>query len=239
MDFAPSSYALGISSDCWYAYMDRFLTEGVDDDEKESVVWNMIQLVDLYYAALDGHKVNSNLTLLFLALFLPIKQVQVRHSLKVKAYPHFMEKEKFEPYHSISILGRIYDETKKAALQQSENDQILSAVRSICIQLAAVKSVGQLVVAWCPGQARHVLELLYGAEDFEETPRDYSEVFMEACTIYRIVYEQARSTKSIRKCCFVWNVAGAALCHLHAMKYAVQHGVKTALCPLSVIRQLY
>ncbi|WVZ83865.1 hypothetical protein U9M48_030961 [Paspalum notatum var. saurae] len=240
--FIPN-YALGISSDCWYAYMDRFLTEGVDDDEKESVVWNMIQLVDLYYAALDGHK------------------VQVRHSLKVKAYPHFMEKERFESYHSISILGRIYDETKKAALQQSENDKIQITTLQCFTEMEAAPQCTSL---WeyryneYLSKSKELFDLgkeakneefeklyqnykrlLYGAEEFEETSRHYSEVFMEACTIYRIVYERARSTNSIGRCCFVWIVAGAALCHLHAMKYAVQHGVKTALCPLSVIRQLY
>jgi RNA-dependent RNA polymerase len=83
------------------------------------------------------------------------------------------------------------------------------------------------------------MQLLYGAEEFEETKRDLSDVFMEACTIYRIVYERARSTRSVTKCRFVWNVAGAALCYLHATKYAVQRGEKTVLCPLSVIRQLY
>jgi RNA-dependent RNA polymerase len=65
------------------------------------------------------------------------------------------------------------------------------------------------------------LQLLYGAEEFEETRRAHSKVFMEACAIYRIVYERARSTKSIGKCRFVWTVVGAALCHLHAKKYAM------------------
>jgi DNA-binding protein Fis len=41
--------------------MDRLLTEGVDQDEKKSIVENMIKLVDLYYAALDGHKVSYDL----------------------------------------------------------------------------------------------------------------------------------------------------------------------------------
>nr|CAB3483941.1 unnamed protein product [Digitaria exilis] len=76
--------------------------------------------------------------------------------------------------------------------------------------------------------------LLYGAEEFEETARDHSVVFMEACTIYRIVYESARSTRSISKCRFVWVVAGAALCHLHARMYAMQRGEKAMLCPISV-----
>jgi RNA-dependent RNA polymerase len=61
--FPSYSYALGLSSDCWLAYMDRFLTEGINQDEKKSIAENMIKLVDLYYLALDGHKVCYNLML--------------------------------------------------------------------------------------------------------------------------------------------------------------------------------
>lgn len=52
-----------LAPDCWLAHMDRLLTEGVDQDEKKSIVENMIKLVDLYYAALDGHKVSYDLVL--------------------------------------------------------------------------------------------------------------------------------------------------------------------------------
>jgi RNA-dependent RNA polymerase len=61
--FPSYSYALGLSSDCWLAHMDRFLTGGIDQDETESIAKNMIKLVDIYYSALDGHKVNYNLML--------------------------------------------------------------------------------------------------------------------------------------------------------------------------------
>ena len=51
--------------------MDWFLTEGVDQDEKKSIEENMIKLVDLYYWALDGHKVSYTLMLSinFISLF--------------------------------------------------------------------------------------------------------------------------------------------------------------------------
>ena len=69
--FPSYSYALGLSSDCWLAYMNWFLTEGVDQDEKKSIEENMIKLVDLYYWALDGHKVSYTLMLSinFISLF--------------------------------------------------------------------------------------------------------------------------------------------------------------------------
>ncbi|PUZ46203.1 hypothetical protein GQ55_7G031800 [Panicum hallii var. hallii] len=111
--FIPN-YALGISSDCWLAFMDRFLTEEVDEDEKKSIAKKMIKLVNLYYWALDGNK------------------VKVDRNLRVEAYPHFMEKKGFESYHSTSILGRIYDETEKAISQQSENDKQIQITMLPC-----------------------------------------------------------------------------------------------------------
>lgn len=57
---------------------------------------------------------------LFLTMCLPIKQVNVDRKLRVEAYPHFMEKKGVESYHSISILGRIYDETEKVISQQCD-----------------------------------------------------------------------------------------------------------------------
>ncbi|KAF8650247.1 hypothetical protein HU200_064005 [Digitaria exilis] len=241
--FVPN-YSLGISTDCWLAYMDRFLTEGVDEDEKELIAEKMIKLVNLYYWALDGYK------------------VIIDRDLRVEAYPHFMEKKGFTSYHSISILGRIYDETEKTILQQCENDRQIQITMLPCF--TEVEGTAECTSLWeyryeeYLGKAvgfialdkeekneefqklyQHYKRLLYGAEEFEETTRDHSVLFMEACTIYRIVYERARSTRSISKCRFVWVVAGAALCHLHARMYAMQRGEKTMLCPISVVRQLY
>ncbi|PUZ46205.1 hypothetical protein GQ55_7G031800 [Panicum hallii var. hallii] len=188
--------------------------------------------------------------------------VKVDRNLRVEAYPHFMEKKGFESYHSTSILGRIYDETEKAISQQSENDKQIQITMLPCF--TEVEATPECTSLWEDRYQEYLRKsrelisldkeekndefqklyqsykhLLYDAEEFEETTRDYSKVFMEACAIYRIVYERARSTKSIGKCRFVWTVAGAALCHLHATKYAMQRGERTALCPISVIRQLY
>ncbi|KAK8448414.1 hypothetical protein SEVIR_7G003552v4 [Setaria viridis] len=239
-----SNYALGISSDCWLAYMDRLLTEDVDEDEKESIAKKMIKLVNLYYWALDGHK------------------IKVDRELRVEKYPHFMEKKGFESYHSISILGRIFDETEKAILQRSEDDKQIQI--TMLPFFTEVEAAPECISLWEYNYEEYLSKsrglfdldkeekneefeklyqsykyLLYDAEEFEETSRDLSQVYMEACAIYRIVYERARSTKSISKCRFVWVVAGAALCHLYATKYAAQRGEKTVLCPLSVTRQLY
>ncbi|CAL5018322.1 unnamed protein product [Urochloa decumbens] len=241
--FTPN-YALGLSSDCWLAYMDRLLTADVDKDEKESIEKKMIKLLNLYYWALDGYKIN------------------IDRDLRVEAYPHFMEKKGFASYHSMSILGRIYDETEKAILQRFEDDKEIQMTMLPCFTEVEVtpecKSLWENHYLEYLGKARELFDLgkeekndefeklyqsykhlLYGAEGFEETSRNLSQVFMEACAIYRIVYERAMPTRSISKCRFVWVVAGAALCHLYATKYAMQSGEKTVLCPLSVVRQLY
>jgi len=87
---------------------------------------------------------------------------------------------------------------------------------------------------WMSNNKLSSLQLLYGAEEFEESPKDRGEVFAEACVIYRIVYERAAST-GIGKCGFAWTVAGAALCELYAHRY----GGITVRCPLPVLRKLY
>ncbi|KAG2481635.1 hypothetical protein PVAP13_J096570 [Panicum virgatum] len=196
--------------------MDRFLKEEVDEEERKSIAKKMIKLVNLYYWALDGSK------------------VKVDCDLRVEAYPHFMEKKGFESYHSTSIPGRIYDETEKAILQQSENDKQIQITMLPCF--TEVEATPECTSLWEDRYQEYLRKsrelisldkeekddefqklyqnykrLLYGAEEFEETRRAPSEVFMEACAIYRIVYERARSTKSIGKCRFVWTVVGAAL----------------------------
>ncbi|KAI9128607.1 hypothetical protein K1719_000090 [Acacia pycnantha] len=52
--FQPS-YAMGLSADCWLAFLDRLLN-AVENHEKECVKENMIKLIDLYYYALDAPK---------------------------------------------------------------------------------------------------------------------------------------------------------------------------------------
>ena len=61
---------LGIAANCWLTLMDRLLTPGVSESEKDSIKINMLELVDIYYWALDapknGNKVMSNHGLCFI-----------------------------------------------------------------------------------------------------------------------------------------------------------------------------
>jgi RNA-dependent RNA polymerase len=62
--FFALSYVLGTSANCWLTLMDRLLTPGVSQSEKDLIKINMLELVDIYYWSLDapknGNKVVSN-----------------------------------------------------------------------------------------------------------------------------------------------------------------------------------
>lgn len=75
------------------------------------------------------------------------------------------------------------------------------------------------------------LQILYDAEEFEESQRSQPELFQEACAIYQVVYQRAIPGDEVSKCGFVWKVAGRALCQLYALK----RGGDTALCSFPVL----
>lgn len=63
---------LGAAADCWLALMDRLLTRDVPKSERQALKQKMLNLVDIYYLALDapkeGNKVTSNPGLKILVL---------------------------------------------------------------------------------------------------------------------------------------------------------------------------
>lgn len=63
-----------------------------------------------------------------------------------------------------------------------------------------------------------VLQIMYGCDDFKETLRSMNDVHKDALALYHVCYDYAKSKGDVRKCNFVWKVAGHALCHFHAMK---------------------
>lgn len=62
--FLLFSYVLGAASNCWLALMDRLLTGDVPKSERQAIKKKMLDLVDIYYLALDapkeGNKVSFN-----------------------------------------------------------------------------------------------------------------------------------------------------------------------------------
>ena len=47
---------MGTAANCWLTLMDQLLTPGVSQNEKDSVKIKMLELVDIYYWALDAPK---------------------------------------------------------------------------------------------------------------------------------------------------------------------------------------
>ncbi|XP_056163701.1 probable RNA-dependent RNA polymerase 5 [Syzygium oleosum] len=84
-------------------------------------------------------------------------------------------------------------------------------------------------------------QLLYGAPDFEESPRRWDDIFNEALAIYNISYEYATGRhaaiggKAIGLCGFAWKVADPALCQIYAMK----QGQKSIVCLPSVLKEIF
>lgn len=60
--------------------------------------------------------------------------------------------------------------------------------------------------------------MLYEAAEFEDSPRKRDDIFEEALAIYNIAYDYAEMRGDVGRCSFAWNVAGRALCMLHASK---------------------
>ena len=54
--FLPFSYVLGTAANCWLTLMDRLLTPEVSVSQKDSIKIKMLELVDIYYLALDAPK---------------------------------------------------------------------------------------------------------------------------------------------------------------------------------------
>jgi len=232
--FTPS-YVLGAAANCWLAYMDRLLTGGIPKSERKEIK-KMLDLVDIYYLALDAAKSGNKIT--------------VPEELMVKQYPHFMER--YPDYHSASVLGKIYDEVKS---QESEADPSIKIVPLQCFTEVAVSE--DYKRRWTSLYQEYLREssklckledkaerninfhelyqeykwVLYKVEEFEYSLRERFDLFNEAYAVYQVVYEHATSCNQVSKCGFAWKVAGRALCQLYTLK----HSGDTVLCSFSVL----
>ncbi|XP_048562321.1 probable RNA-dependent RNA polymerase 3 isoform X1 [Triticum urartu] len=245
--FVPS-YAIGTSADYWMAYMDQLLAGQVQEDKSEMEIKNKtLDLVDIYYESLDAPKTGI--------------KVDVPDELRLNKYPHYMEKGDDRSYHSTSVLGQIYDEAK-ALSEQSKDIPPINISPLACFSEVAVGVTKERKDLWkrlydeYRGESTALYDkkyskeerdtgftklyqkyrrMLYDAAEFDDSLRNYNEVFGEACAIYQIVYEYAQSQNKVTLCGFAWKVAGRALCHLHAIK----RGGETMLCSHSVLRDAF
>ncbi|KAK1662744.1 hypothetical protein QYE76_050903 [Lolium multiflorum] len=233
--FARSS-VLSTAADCWLVYMDRLITDDLDEGEREVLEKKMETLVDLYYLALDAAKTGM--------------KINVPSKLIPKSYPHFMDRK--QCYHSNSILGRIYDEAVKLqsenvgpieiSLDPRFNERGTSECKPFWTRhyedylresgpLSKIQDKEEVNLKF--NELYHKYKhILYHAAEFEQTPRDLKDVFDEACAIYQIVYESAVAAKKPGRCSFVWKVAGRALCHF----YALETEDDKVLVPLSIAK---
>ncbi|XP_058074196.1 probable RNA-dependent RNA polymerase 5 [Magnolia sinica] len=235
--FEPS-YAMATAADSWQSFMDRLLTLGDEcAQEKDCLKEKMIKLISIYYDALDASKTGL--------------KVEVPEELKAEKFPHYMEKH--NSYHSNSILGMIYDKVDsfKEECQPSEEVWELPCfsgeIPNSCLMewkeryreyrtemTCAMSMVGESKDSAANEIIQKYKRILYRAAEFEESRRNRREIFSEALAIYRLSYDYAKKTSKVRRCRFAWNVAGHALCHLHATK----QNESSILCLPSVLREV-
>ncbi|KAM5547585.1 hypothetical protein ABKV19_001861 [Rosa sericea] len=219
--FEPS-FATGEAADNWLAWMDWFLTLGDGNiHEKNDVKDKILQLVDLYYTALDAPKKGV--------------KVVVPKELKVSCYPHYMGKN--NSYASTSVLGLIYNrvdehQTEDRSLKEVEKLPAfdVNEVPDACLDkweelhrqyrsemASALNDVDKQSKNQSADEVRRKYKrILYEANDFEESRRPIDEIYNEAQAIYHVCYDHARRVGSVKACSFAWRVAGKALCQLHA-----------------------
>ncbi|PIA42750.1 hypothetical protein AQUCO_02000301v1 [Aquilegia coerulea] len=229
--FHPS-YNVGSAADSWLAFMDRLLILGDDcAEEKRCLREKILHLIDVYYDALDAPKTG--------------KKVEVPMKLKAKMFPHYMERP--NSFHSKSVLGLIYDmansfQTTDLPSQDAwklpcfkeevpsdcmdrwkehfkhYRSEMTSAMR---IDDKAAKDVAADDVY------QKYKQILYDAEEFEDSTRRKEDIFNEALAIYNVSYDYGKFS-------FAWKVAGRALCTLYASK---QDKV-LIVCQKSVLREI-
>ncbi|VFQ63046.1 unnamed protein product [Cuscuta campestris] len=215
------SYSMAAASDSWMAHMDKLLVIGDSyATEKEAIMEKMLRLIDLYYDALDAPKSG--------------KKVNIPNDLKVDKLPHFMAKER-NSYHSTSVLGEIYDtvvayETKAPPAVEIEKLPCFDIkVPDECLRLwrkryneyradmaEALSSSGESKNDLANEVVKKYKQLLYGADELEESEMSMREIYDNALAVYHVTYDHAISVSDVRRCSFAWKVAGSALCRLHA-----------------------
>lgn len=166
------------------------------------------------------------------------RKVEVPKKLKVPTFPHYMDNKK-NIYTSTSILGKIYDTVIACPAQ----DRFLKEVKKLpvfdinevpqhCLDTwkerhknyrSKMASVLEDDDKQGRNQAANNIikeykEMLYMADDFEESKRPKDEIFNEALAIYHVCYDYASNVRNVGSCSFAWRVAGKALCQLHANK---------------------
>ncbi|KAM7509580.1 hypothetical protein LguiA_020033 [Lonicera macranthoides] len=229
---------MGVAADSWLAFMDRLLILGDGSaEEKDCMKETMLKLVDIYYDALDAPKSG--------------KKVKVPNELTAELYPHYMERE--NKYHSTSVLGQIYDTIQSSQTENLSTDEIWKLP---CFDVEIPEALKRLwekrysEYRWdmtealrCGEESKNYSanevtkkykQMVYGAEEFEASPRKTEDIYNDALALYHATYDYARTEGNVVKCSFVWKVAGSALCKFYAMK----QNEKSMVCVPSVLKDV-
>ncbi|KAF5203871.1 RNA-dependent RNA polymerase [Thalictrum thalictroides] len=229
--FHPS-YNVGSAADSWLAFMDRLLILGDDcAEEKSCLREKMLHLIDVYYDALDAPKTG--------------KKVEVPTELKAEKFPHYMERH--NSFCSKSVLGLIYDtansfqttelpsqdtwklpcfEEKAPSICMDRWEEYFNCYRSEMTSALKIDDKDAKEVAADTVYQKYK-QILYDAEEFENSTRKKEDIFNDALAIYHISYDYGKPN-------FAWKVAGRALCSLYASK----HDNDLIVCQKSVLREI-
>ncbi|KAL3625438.1 hypothetical protein CASFOL_030892 [Castilleja foliolosa] len=236
------SFNMATTAESWLTFMDRLLTLGDDRaTEKNNMTKKMIQLVDIYYDALDAPKSG--------------KKVKVPKELKAEMFPHYMERKHDLSYHSSSVLGQIYDRVvayKNELVLQTEIWKLPcfdTPIPEEYIHMWKTRYESyrkEMQEALSSGNeskndaANEVIKkykhLLYDAPEMEESAKKTEMIYMEAVAIYHVIYDYAMS-HGVERCSFAWKVAGSALCNYFAWGSAGPKEKPLTILP-SVLRDL-
>ncbi|WOG92878.1 hypothetical protein DCAR_0312155 [Daucus carota subsp. sativus] len=224
LDTKNQNISMGVAADSWMAFMDKFLTLDDNSVEKNKLKKTILKLIDIYYDALDAPKTG--------------KEVTIPKEYRADSYPHYMEKGK--AYDSTSVLGKICDavdtyvpkrvlasEIKKLPLFELVPipDAKLKFWKEIYDNYrtdmsSALSSTNQSEMKPADDVFSKYKKILYGAADFEQSPRKWDDIYVDAVALYHACYDYARSKGDVTKCNFAWRIAGHALCNFHVAKSA-------------------
>ncbi|KAK2650448.1 hypothetical protein Ddye_017937 [Dipteronia dyeriana] len=237
--FQPS-YAAGVAANSWTAIMDRLLTLGDESaDEKTLMKENLLQLIDIYYDALDAPKKSG-------------RKIEIPQELKAEKFPIYMGRDESISFDSKSVLGNIYHTVKSYEAEDLHvkvwklpcfDDEVPEACMTKWKELYP-QYRQEMQEALCSDKedkneaADEVIkkykQILYGAEEFEQSLRSPEEIYDEARALYHITYDYAEKQKAVKYCNFAWKVAGSALCKLYALKQSE----RTMVCLPSVLKEI-
>ncbi|KAJ0254182.1 RNA-dependent RNA polymerase 4 [Hirschfeldia incana] len=248
-----ASNIVGMAADSWLTRMDQFLTLGDERAEEKAELKNKIlELIDIYYDALDAPKKGAK-------VYLPDK-------LKPDIFPHYMERN--QKFMSTSILGMIYDFVNSHTAQKhtpsSEinklscfKDELVSDFhmekygrwyddyRKEMRKALSIKDESASEVIQRHKQdknepaseviQRYKQEFYGGAAGVEDSKKSVEELYTQALALYNIVYDHAIKMKNVRNCGFVWKVAGPVLCRFYLDK---TQG-KSFVCSVAMLKELW